>query len=670
MNPFEDPSRRHRVLVNDEGQHSLWPDGPHPPQGWHAVHAPEGLDSALARVEERWQDLRPASLRGQAAEAEQLLLPADLFERQAARTPDAEAVVYEDDVLTYAQLNARANQVAARLMESGVGPESVVAVLLPRSTELIVAMVAALKAGAAYLPVETGYPDERIAFMLRDAGPAVVLTAGHPALAAGPLPAPGNPDRSLLRAEHPAYVVYTSGSTGVPKGIVMPCRGLSNLLTWHVAQLPVREGKRTAQFTAVGFDFSVQEILAALVSGQTLVIPPDEIRTDMDAMAQWCDRQRVNELYAPTAVIDALFTAAWSRGSSLPALEDVLQGGEALHVDGIIRPFALRAPRPDGSGLRVHNIYGPAETHAVTACSLDGAPAEWPSTVPLGDTLTGMRTYVLDEELQPAGTGELYLAGVQVARGYRGRPALTAQRFVADPFGPPGARMYRTGDLVRRGPDGEVVYLGRTDDQVKIRGFRVEPGEAEVALLHDPDIDRAVVVPRQGPGGMRLVAYVVGRGGPAQWRRRAEARLPGHLVPAVFVRVDELPLNANGKVDRSALPAPDTTAGAPAAGTALGAADAPPADAAARSGTRPSAAPRTATVEGTVSALFAEVLQRADVGPDDSFFDLGGHSLLATVLTGRIHEELGRRVPVRELYRAPTPALLAGRMESMESAPA
>jgi len=635
MNPFEDSDKKYVVVENDEGQQSLWPNEITTPNGWREIFGAADRDACLAHVVAGWTDLRPRTLLEGGTSGR--LLPADMFEAQARRTPDAEAVVYEDEVLSYVELNARANLVAQRLSASGIGAEDVVAVLLPRSTLLVVAMLGILKAGAAYLPVETGYPAARIDYILRDAGPAAVLTPDHPALAPADLDdsRTDNPSRAHLRSEHAAYVVYTSGSTGNPKGIVMPLSGITNVLTWHCRDLPVRPGKRTAQFTAIGFDFSVQEMLSALVSGQTLVIPPDDVRTDMDAMVAWCDHHRVGELFAPTAVVDALLTAATGQGSALPALEDVYQGGEALHLHGCIRPFAQHTDVI--RRLRVHNIYGPAETNATTTLSLVGDPADWPDTAPIGSTPPGVVCLVLDDDLRPADTGELYIAGAQVARGYLNRPDLTAQRFVAAPHGPPGSRMYRSGDLVRRVTEDSLTFLGRVDDQVKIRGFRVEPGEVEAAVLAHPGVAQVAVVAQPGPGGLRLVAYTVGSAAPAVLREHAESVLPEHQVPAVFVPVAELPLTVNGKVDRAALPAPDLTAAAVQGATPL---------------------------ERRLCALFAEVLEVPAFGPDDAFFESGGHSLLAARLTARIKTELGQRVSVRAVYLAPTPAELADHLES------
>ncbi|MDB1089561.1 amino acid adenylation domain-containing protein [Streptomyces sp. ACA25] len=659
MNPFDDPAGEFGILVNDEGQHCLWPAGTTVPAGWRAVVAGRTREECLDHIEQHWTDLRPRTLvraeekPGDAPAPEGL--PVDLFEAQVRWTPDVTAVESEDRTLSYAELNTEANRLAHHLLSRGIGPEHTVALVLPRSAELIVALLAALKAGAAYLPVDAEYPADRIGYLLDDARPSCVLTTSallrrmgredvegaRTLLLDGPGQAdpadcaehnPVDDDRPVaLREEHPAYVVYTSGSTGRPKGIAMPGGGLLHLLAWHRAALPGGVGTRTAQFTAIGFDFSVQEILGTLVAGKTLVVPSDDTRRDPGELVDWIDRCRVQELYAPTAAIESLMLTAQEKGSALPSLTDVYQGGEALQVDGGLRDFCRR------SGIRLHNIYGPAEVHVATAYTLPGDPSRWPATAPLGPVIPDVRLYVLDERLTPVAPGEqgeLYISGPQVSRGYRDRPALTAQRFVADIQGPPGSRMYRTGDLGRYNADGHVEFHGRTDDQVKVRGFRVEPGEIESALLAHPAVSRAVVVARpDGTGGPQLVAYVIGGVDMAAVRQHAVRVLPGHLIPAVFVPVHDFPLAPNGKVDRAALPAP-----LPQQATG-------------------SRQPRTDR-ERTLCELFAEALRVPSVGPDDNFFELGGHSLMAGRLTARIRSVLGTPVSVRLLYRAPTVAAL------------
>ncbi|OKI08083.1 hypothetical protein A6A06_35110 [Streptomyces sp. CB02923] len=586
----------------------------------------------------------------------------ELFQEQVARTPRAPAVEYAGTVLSYAELNTRANRLAHHLLAQGVGPEDVVALALPRSADLVTGILAVLKAGAAYLPVDPEHPDDRIARMLESAGPAYVLTheavagrlpvgpgAGRLVLdgpdAAGVLAArpdrdPRDTDRPTpLLPSHPVYVLYTSGSTGVPKGVVMPAGALINLLAWHAEALPGGFGRRTAQFTAVGFDVATQETLSALLHGNTLVIPDDDTRRDTAALTRWLDEQKVSELFAPNLVIGAVAEEAAAQGIGLPALTDLSQGGEALSLSPALRDRCGAAAR------RLHNHYGPTETHLVTAYTLPEQVEDWPASAPVGRPIWNVRVYVLDERLRPVPSGvpgELYLAGAQLARGYLGAPRMTAERFVACPFGAPGERMYRTGDVVRWDGDGQLAYLGRGDHQVKIRGFRIEPGEVESVLAEHPAVRQVAVVAREDtPGEKRLVAYAVPAGDTGvditELRALAAAGLPVHMVPAGFVVLPDLPLTPNGKLDRRALPAPDHTAAA--------------------TGRRP----RDAR-ERTLCEIFAAVLGLSEVGIDDGFFDLGGHSLLATKLINRIRTDLGAELSIRTVFEAPTVAALAERL--------
>ncbi|RII13420.1 Dimodular nonribosomal peptide synthase [Streptomyces sp. YIM 130001] len=553
----------------------------------------------------------------------------DLLERQVARTPDAVALVHGDESLTYGQFNARANRLARHLVARGAGPEQIVALRMERCTDLYVAMAAVLKAGAAYLPVDLSYPAERIALMIEDACPAIVLDRLPEDLSGYPDTDLTDADRTApLLPEHPAYVIYTSGSTGTPKAVVMPGSGLVNLLTWHGRRFPGGQGVRTAQFTAIGFDFSVQEIFSPLVMGKALVVPSEEVRRSAELLTEWLDTQQVCELFAPNLVVEAVAEAAAEAGRTLPHLTDILQGGEALTPSERMRAFAAAVP-----GRRLHNVYGPAETHAVTTHTLPADPAAWPPVGPIGRPVDHDRVYVLDGALRPVPpgvNGELYLAGAGIARGYLGRSGLTAERFVADPFGAPGARMYRTGDLGRWRPDGLLEFAGRSDHQVKVRGFRIEPGEVEAALTAHPHIATAAVLARQD----RLVAYVVTREGADldDVRARLAARLPDFMVPSAYTVLEALPLTANGKLDRAALPSPDPT----------------------RTAGR---APGTAREE-ILCGLFAEVLGTPQVCVDDNFFDLGGHSLLATRLLSRIRTALGVEVSLRDLFEGPTVARL------------
>ncbi|MBW5481626.1 non-ribosomal peptide synthetase [Streptomyces bambusae] len=622
-----------------------------------AEHTPVGrLD--LLTGDEREQVL--GTWNDTAHEGPLLPLPA-LFRQTADRHPDAVAVEFAGTALTYRELDARANRLARLLIARGAGPERTVALALPRSVDLVAALWAVLKSGAAYLPVDAGYPADRIAHMLGDARPALVVTdhATGPGIAAatGDAATPllllddeataaelaALPDGEVTDAERtspltpltPAYVIYTSGSTGRPKGVAMPGAPLANLIGWHEAELPGGPGVRTAQFTAISFDVSAQEILSTTLSGRALVVPDEDTRRDPAAFVQWLADQRINEVYAPNLVIDALCEEAVGQGLELPGLRHLAQAGEALVLSKRIRDFH------HGTGRVLHNHYGPTETHVVTAATLPADTDAWPARPTIGRPIRNTRTYVLDSALrpvQPGVPGELYLAGAGLARGYLGRPGLTAERFVADPYGPAGSRMYRTGDVVQWTADGELDYLGRSDHQVKIRGFRIELGEIEAALTTHPAIAQAAVIAREDRPGIKTVAaYLVpadGRTVPGSDELRAhlDAALPDYMVPSAYVALTELPLTPNRKLDRRALPVPD---GAAAAGRA----------------------PRTAR-EARLCELFADVLGLQKVSIDDSFFDLGGHSLLATRLVSRVRAGLGAEIPVRTLFEAPTVAAL------------
>ncbi|MFE9776520.1 amino acid adenylation domain-containing protein, partial [Streptomyces sp. NPDC005931] len=452
---------------------------------------------------------------------------------------------------------------------------------------------------------------------------------------------PAHNPATALAPDHPAYVIYTSGSTGRPKGVVMPAGALVNLLEWHHGAVGGGPGTRTAQFTAISFDVSAQEMLSALVFGKTLVIPDEDVRRDAARFVEWLDEHGVEELFAPNLVLEAVAEAALEQGRALPRLQTVAQAGEALTLSRAVRDFHASAP-----GRVLHNHYGPTETHVVTAHTLSDDPGTWPLPAPIGRPISHTRAYVLGSGLQlvaPGVVGELYVAGAGVARGYVGRPGPTAERFVADPYAPePGGRMYRTGDLVRWNQDGELEFVGRADHQVKIRGFRIEPGEIESVLTEHPDITQAAVVAREDrPGRTRLVAYAVARETlrPQDVREFARDRLPEHMVPSAVVLLEHLPLTANGKLDRAALPAPEFG---------------------------PAGAGREARTpqEQIVCDLFAQVLGLPRVGVDDDFFELGGHSLLATRLIARIRAAFSVEVGLRTLFEARTAGAVAARLDT------
>ncbi|MFJ9343323.1 amino acid adenylation domain-containing protein [Streptomyces sp. NPDC101733] len=561
-----------------------------------------------------------------------------LFEAQVSRTPDAVALVHGDTELTYRELNTRANRLARLLVRRGAGPERFVAVALHRSVELVVTQLAVLKAGAAFVPLDPGYPADRLAYMLADSAPALVVTSGE--VAAGGLPRCAAPvllvdradygrysGRGLAVARHadrPAYVIYTSGSTGRPKGVVVTHRGVASMVAGQRAGLGVTPDSRVLLFASPSFDAAVWELCMALLTGARAVLGDADRLLPGPTLAALIAEHGVTHVTLPP--------------SALPVMpEDALPPGSTLVVAG-------EATAPDlvdrwSRGRRMVNAYGPTES---TVCASMSDPLTGPVLAPIGRPIPNTRLYVLDTHLQPvpAGApGELYLAGSGLARGYLGRPDLTADRFVADPFGEPGSRMYRTGDLARWRDDGTLDYLGRTDHQVKIRGFRIEPGEIESALTAHPGVERAAVLVREDrPGAKRLVAYVVGEdvGAPAL-RAFLGASLPDYMVPSAFVALPELPLTANGKVDRKALPAPRS---------------------ASAEGGRAPATPR----EALLCALFAEVLGVPGVsgiaGADDSFFDLGGDSITAIRLVSRARSE-GLSLTVRDVFVQRTPAALA-----------
>ncbi|MFD4205269.1 amino acid adenylation domain-containing protein [Micromonospora tulbaghiae] len=591
------------------------------------------------------------------------LPPGDLvtwLEDQAERTPSAVAVVTDTVSVPYAELHARANRLARELTRRGAGPEQVVAVLLDRSVDLLVAMLAVVKVGAVYLPVDPDLPDDRAGFMIRDAGAVVVVTTGahrHRTPTAlildDPLDAARidrQPSTTLTRTERriggpsaAAYVIYTSGSTGVPKGVVMPAAGLLNMVAWQADGGAGDPGGVTAHLASLGFDVSLQETLATLACGGAVAIPDPEVRTDPARLVHWLDRHRINMIIAPTLMIDGICTAAVAEHTELPALRDIVQAGSPLTVSENLRAvYRGRADR------RLINQYGPTETHCAASFPVPGplVTGSAATAVPIGRPVWNQRLYLLDETLRPVPPGvlgEVYIGGAGVARGYLANPALTATRFLPDPFGTPGERMYRTGDLARWNSDGTVTFAGRADHQVKIRGFRVEPGEVEAVLLRHSDVAQAVVTAVEAaPGDLRLVAHVVGadagRPDVAGLRRHVSEALPSFMVPASFVVLDRLPENANGKVDRAALPAPRWTA--------------------------TGRAPRTPQEE-LLCRLVAEVLGLPEVGVDDGFFDLGGHSLLASQLAGRVRSVFGVDLPVRVVFDRQTVAGIAGAVDGL-----
>ncbi|RSS56463.1 non-ribosomal peptide synthetase, partial [Streptomyces sp. WAC06614] len=483
-----------------------------------------------------------------------------LVAAQAARTPDAPALVFEDTTLTYRELQDRAGRLAALFARHGAGRGRSVAVALGRSTDTVVSMLAAMRAGAAYVPVDPAYPAERIAYILEDSRPALVVTTtalqdalpedGTPRLLLDTAALPADPaPEAPITPQDAAYVIYTSGSTGRPKGVVVSHTGVASMAAAHLAWFGGGPGHRVLQFSSPSFDASIWEMLTTLATGSALVLAPAERLAAGEPLATLLAEQRVTHATLPPVVLAAMGEAR------LPADMTLVTAGEACSAELVARW---------ADGRRMVNAYGPTES---TVCATMSSPLSTGAGAPtIGRPITNTRVHVLDAYLNPVPVGvpgELYVTGPGLARGYLNRPGLTAERFVADPYGPAGSRMYRTGDLVRWTADGELDYLGRADDQVKIRGFRIELGEVETALLGHPAVAQSAVVVREDtPGDKRLVGYVVPAGSPADvdpaaLRTHVGTTLPDYMVPAAVVVLDALPVTANGKLDRRALPAPD-----------------------------------------------------------------------------------------------------------------
>ena len=575
------------------------------------------------------------------------------IEAQVARTPDAAALTVEGETLTYAELNARANRLAHHLRTLGVGPDVRVALCVERSAEMVVGLLGVLKSGGAYVPLDPSNPADRLRFMLEDSAPAVVLTQAHLADLLDGIDVPvlaldrdasiwsnqssENPDRGGLTPDHLAYMIYTSGSTGMPKGAMNAHRGVINRLFWMQEMYGLTSDDAVLQKTPYSFDVSVWEFFWPLLMGSRLVMARPDGHKDPGYLVDTIRDERITTVHFVPSMLQVFLEHPELDGAA--ALRRVVCSGEAL-PPVVAQRFHARLP-----GTELHNLYGPTEAAVdVTAWQcLPGASG----MIPIGRPMANTRMYVLDESGDPVPVGvagELYIAGIQVGRGYLGRPALTAEKFVADPFSAtPGARMYRTGDLGRWLSDGSIEYLGRTDFQVKVRGHRIELGEIEARLAEHPSVRDAVVVAREDAGGeKRLVAYCVGGDelDVAALRAHLGQTLPEYMVPAAYVRLDALPLSANGKLDRKALPAPEGAA----------------------YGTRAYEAP-VGEVEEALAEIWADVLGAPRVGRWDHFFETGGHSLLAIQVISRVKRVLGADVALSDVFDRPVLAELARKVE-------
>lgn len=575
-----------------------------------------------------------------------------LFEEQARRTPDAVAVAVGEKQLTYHELNARANQLARYLKGFGIIPNKVVGICVERSLDMIIGLLGILKAGGAYLPLDPGYPKERLAFMLNDAGVEVLLT--HERLCHGLLkpslkvfcldsgwPGLAEVSRDNLKnevcAEDLAYLIYTSGSTGTPKGVKLTHGGLLNLVFWHRRNYQVRPSDRATQLAGVGFDASVWELWPYLSSGASIHMPDEETRLLPGKLRDWLVEHKITLSFVPTPLAEAMVALPWPSDVALRAM---LTGGDRL----------TRRP-PASLPFSLVNHYGPTENTVVTTCAIAGNELEGAKSPPIGRPIDNTQVYILDSHLQPVPVGvqgELHIGGLNLARGYHNRPELEAEKFITNPFSTdPEARLYKTGDLASYSPDGMIHFLGRNDSQIKIRGFRIELGEIESVLAEHPGIAAVTVITRDDSAeDKHLVAYVVLKIADLtsnKLREFLKQKLPDYMVPSRFVALDSLPLTSNGKVDRVNLPAPDRA-------NALEDQD--------------SIAPLT-TIEATIAGILGSLLKLDNVEREANFFDLGGHSLLGTQLIARIRNSFGIDLPLRSIFDSPTVASLSAEIEQI-----
>jgi len=575
-----------------------------------------------------------------------------LFEEQVERSPDAVAVVFEEEQLTYRELNSRANQLAHYLRSLGVGSEVLVGICVERSLEMVVGILGVLKAGGAYVPIDPAYPGERIAYMLDDSRLPVLLTqqklvASLPKHQARVVCLDADWEAISTESELPpitdvtpenlAYVIYTSGSTGKPKGVLIPHSGLLNLVFWHQRAFSITSSDRATQLAGTAFDASVWEVWPTLASGASIYLIEPEILLSPEKLRDWLLTKQITITFIPTPVAEKLLSVQWPSDG---ALQIMLTGGDKLHqYPSASIPF------------KVVNNYGPTENTVVTTSGLvlcDGTDNTSPH---IGRPIDNTQVYILDRYLQPVPIGvpgELHIASVSLARGYLNRPDLTQEKFIPHPFSDePGDRLYKTGDKARYLPDGNIEYLGRIDNQVKIRGFRIELGEIEAVLSQHPDVRETAVIARVDiAGDKQLVAYIVPYQEPvptnSDLRRFLKEQLPDYMVPSAFVTLESLPLTPNGKVDRRALPEPEL---------------------------RPEleltfVAPRT-PIEEMLASIWAGVLSIEQVGVHENFFELGGHSLLATQVISRVRDTISIELPLRSLFEAPTIAELAEWVENL-----
>jgi amino acid adenylation domain-containing protein/thioester reductase-like protein len=581
----------------------------------------------------------------------------ELFEEQVKRTPDAVAVVFEAKQLTYNELNTRANQLAQYLQSLGVGADVLVGICVERSLEMVIGLLGILKAGGAYVPLDPEYPIERLNFMLEDAQVKVLLTQQH---LVEKLPEHQgrvvcldsdshlltqlNQDNliSEMQGHNLGYVIYTSGSTGKPKGVAMTHSALVNLIQWQIQNMTIPHGVTTLQFAPVSFDVSFQEMFSTWGSGGTLLLISEELRREPSALLSLLEQQAVARLFVPFVGLQQLAEVAVASGSVNTHLREIITAGEQLQMTPAICNWLSQL-----TNCTLHNHYGPSESHVVTTFTLNRTANSWPLLPPIGRPIANTQIYILDQYLQPVPVGvpgELYIAGVCLARDYFHRPELTQQKFIPNPFDDSNGqnpRLYKTGDLARYLPDGNIEYLGRVDNQVKIRGFRIELGEIESALSQYSGIkDTAVIARENVAGDKQLVAYVVLHQEEtpkiSDLRHFLKQRMPDYMIPAAFVVLETLPLTPSGKVNRRALPAPDLQIGREESFVA----------------------PRT-SIEEMLTSIWTKSLKIDKIGVHDNFFELGGHSIKAAQVMSQVRKTLKIELPLRSLFEHPTVAELA-----------
>lgn len=607
-------------------------------------------------------ELSPETERWQENEVTECVALQRFVEDQAERIPHAMAVIDSRNgggSLTYSELNKQANQLASYLQLCGAGADELVGICMERSIAMVVAVVAVIKAGAAYVPFDPAYPALRLEFMLEDTRAPIILTseklqnklpnektkiisvdADASLIACQPS---DNPPISST-GENLGYVIYTSGSTGRPKGVAMRQGALVNLMQWQLENFSFSEPARTLQFASLNFDVSFQEIFSTFSSGGTLVLIDDVLRRDARGLLQHIVSNKVQRIFLPFVALKHLAEASEYMNVTPTDLREVITAGEQLQITPALVSFFERLPT-----CTLENQYGPSESHVVTAYRLQGPPREWPRLPPIGKAIANSKCLLLDEQkrMVPDGdAGELYLGGDCLARGYLYRQDLTAAKFVDDPFGPAGSRLYKTGDIARLLPDRNIQFLGRIDHQVKVGGFRIELGEIESVLHQHPAIKETAVIARAVEGGdNQLIGYIVPHPdqnvGAADLRQFLKAKLPIYMVPARFVRLDALPLNPNGKVDRKALPEGEAMAEEIVV----------------------EFKPPQTPLQMQLQLVFERFLKKRPIGIDASFFELGGDSLQALNLIIELERVTGRTLPLGILYEAPTIEALSKSME-------